>query len=68
MRNVIVSKRATGHVYQPGDRVLMWMEKLFNNRIGIRRGKFIMLSFDTASKIVLIEEKPGKALIRNTTA
>ena len=30
--------RATDHVYQPGDQVLVWMEKQINNRIAIYRG------------------------------
>ena len=60
--------RATDHVYQPGDQVLVWMEKQINNRIGTYRGPFTVLSFDANSKIVLIEEEPGKAPKRYNTA
>ena len=53
--------RATEHLYHPGGQVIVWMEKQINNRIGIFRGPFDVFSFDTDSKIVLIEEKICKA-------
>ena len=49
--------RATDHVYQPGDLVLVWMEKQINNRVGTYRDPFAVLSFDADFKIVLIEEE-----------
>ena len=52
---------ATDHVYQPGDQVLVWMEKQINNRIGTYRSPFTVLNFDADSKLVLIEEEPYNA-------
>ena len=60
--------KSTDHVYYPGDRVLVWMERQINNRIGFYRGPFTVLSYDSNSKIVLIEEEPGKAPKRYSTA
>ena len=53
--------RAANKVYQPCDLVLVWMEKQINNRIGIFRGPFTVISFDADSKIVLVKEESGKA-------
>ena len=53
--------REMDHVFQPGDQVLLWMEKQVNNSTGTYRGPFIALSIDADSKIVIIEKEPGKA-------
>ena len=62
------TQMATDHVYQPDDRVLVWMEKQINNRIGMYKGPFTVLSFDVDSKIVLIEEEPGTSPKRYNNA
>ena len=44
------------HVYQPGDKVLVWREKLVENRIGEWTGPFIVKTVDMKSKIVTVQE------------
>ena len=47
---------ATDHVYQPGDKVLVWREKLVENRIGEWIGPYTANSFDENSRIVLVQK------------
>ena len=54
------------YIFSPGDKILVWMENQINNPIGLYKGPFSVLSFDSESKIVLIEEERGK--LRNDTS
>ena len=47
---------ATNRVYQPGDEVLVWREKLVENRIGEWVGPYTVKSFDERSRIVLVQK------------
>lgn len=48
--------------YQPGDKVLVWREKLIANRIGEWLGPFIVDSVDYIKKLVYIRDgKEGPA-------
>ena len=60
--------RATDHVYHLDDQVQMWKEKQINSGIGIHRASFTVPSFDIDTKIVIIEEEPGKVPKRYNTA
>ena len=51
---------AADYIFSPGDKVLVWMENQRNNRIGLYKCPFSVLSFDPESKIVLIEEERRK--------
>ena len=44
---------ATDRPYQPGDSVLVWREKIVNNRIDEFIGLFIVFVFDPQSKILV---------------
>ena len=46
-------------MYTPGDMVLVWREKIVNNRIGEWMGPYKVEGFDPSSKIVHIREKAG---------
>ena len=50
--------RVTDITYQPGDKVLVWREKLVENRIGEWIGPYIVCSYGAAARIVLTQEKP----------
>ena len=52
---------ATHQTYQPGDQVLIWCEKLVENRIGEWIGPFTVVTYDATARIVLVQEKPGSA-------
>ena len=60
--------KAADCTFSPGDKVLVWMESQINNRIGLYKGPFTVLSFDPESKIVLVEEDPGKIPKRYSVA
>ena len=52
---------ANVHVYQPGDEVLVWREKLVENRIGEWTGPYIVKSYDESSRIVLVQKSADSA-------
>ena len=47
---------ATDRVFQPGDKVLLWREKVVENRIGEWVGPYTVKSFDENSRIVLVQK------------
>ena len=47
---------ATDHIYSPGDYVLVWREKIVNNRIGQLISLCTVLTFEPASKIVILDQ------------
>ena len=47
---------AADRAYKPGDSVLIWREKIFNNRIGEWLGPFTVLSVDDEKKLVYVKE------------
>ena len=57
---------ATNHTYEPGDAVLVWREKIVNNRIGEFIGPFPVLAYEPHSKIVVVNQNGEKK--RYTTA
>ena len=52
--------RSADYTFCPGDKVLVWMQNHINNRFGVYNEPFSVLSFDPESKIVLVEDEPGK--------
>ena len=55
-------------VYQPGDEVIAWREKLVENRIGEWIGPYTVVTTDSNAKIVVAQKEAGSALERfNTT-
>ena len=60
--------KATDHVYQSGNQVLVWAEKQINNRVSMYRSPFTVFSSDADSKIAVIEEELGEAPKRYNTA
>ena len=51
--------QAADIIYQPGDKVLVWREKLVESRIGEWIGPYIVCSYDAAAQIVLVQKEPG---------
>ena len=47
---------ATDRFYQPGDKVLVWREKLVNHRIGEWLGPFTVMSTDEVRKLVYVQD------------
>ncbi len=47
---------ATDLIYNPGDKVLVWREKVVENRIGELVGPYILVSVDAQAKIVLVQK------------
>ena len=47
---------ATDRVYKPGDKVLVWREKLVENRIGEWIGPYTVKSFNEDFRIVLVQQ------------
>ena len=52
---------ANVRIYQPGDEVLVWREKLVENRIGEWVGPYIVKSYDERSRIVLVQKSADSA-------
>ena len=52
---------AINRVYQPRDEVLIWREKIVENRIGEWLGPHIVRSFDKKSYIVLVQKNADSA-------
>ena len=51
--------QAADIVYQPGDKALVWREKLIESRIGEWVGPYIVRSYDAAARIVLVQKESG---------
>ena len=49
-------KQATDRTYQPGDKVLVWREKLVENQIGEWIGPYTVTNYDAQAKIVLVQK------------
>ena len=47
---------ATDRVYRPGDKVLVWREEQVENRISEWLGSYTVVSFESNSKIILIQK------------
>ena len=47
---------ATDRTYQPGEQVLIWREKLIENRIGEWVGLYTVTCYDAQTKIVLVQK------------
>ena len=52
---------ATDHTYEPGDEVLVWREKQVEHRIGEWLGPYTVVTFDAASKVVVIQKDSESA-------
>ena len=50
--------QATDQIYQPDDKVLVWREKLVENRIGELIGPYTVCSYDAEALIVLVRKEP----------
>ena len=50
------SPKMQNYIYSPGDKVLIWREKIVNNRIGEFIGPFTLLHHDDRSKTVAIDQ------------
>ena len=52
---------AANHTYAPGDKVLVFREKVIENRIGEWQGPFTVMSYDQPTKTVLVQDEPGSS-------
>lgn len=53
---------SANRVHEPGDSVLLWQEKIFNNRIGEWLGSFKAMDVDESKKLVYVQDvKTGSA-------
>ena len=50
--------QASDLTYKPGDKVLVWREKLVVNRIGEWTGPYTLCSYDAAVRIFLVQKEP----------
>ena len=60
------SPKMQSYTYSPGDKVLVWREKIVNNRIGELIGPFTVLHHEERSKIVAIDQ--GGVIKRYSTS
>ena len=49
------------NIFEPGQKVLVWREKVVKNRIGEWLGPYVVASFDAAAKIVVVQKDTDSA-------